>query len=61
MSREDLGLIPDEEYKVLLLKLKNAFHIGVKQRTQFERSAIVKFYRNKENLSLQGEPPKSGR
>lgn len=49
---ENLRPIDDETYGIWLLLMKGNFKIPVQKRSKHQRSAIVKFYRHRDSLSL---------
>ena len=45
--------VEDNTYKVLIKMCKNEFDVPVKDRTSTEKAAVVRFWRNKDHLSVE--------
>ena len=49
-----ISSLDDETYSTLLELLKGEFNVPLQQRSTKQKSAIVRFWRNRGHLSLQG-------
>ena len=45
--------VEDNTYKVLIKICKKEFDVPVKDRTSAEKAAVVRFWRNKDHLSVE--------
>lgn len=49
-----ISSLDDETYETFLELLKGKFNVLLKQRTTKQKSALVRFWRNREHVSLKG-------
>ena len=47
----------DEQYDIIVKLVQGTFQVPCAERSQVERTALIRFYRNRERFTVKGNPP----